>query len=161
MPQSGCDRLIVFFFRIAMGWTFFYAASHQLADPHWSAASFLAHTKTFHNFFAWFTTPRVLPVTNFLVEWGHLLIGLSLISGLAVRASAPFGVLLMLVYYLAHLDFPYVDNKQNFIMEFHLVYAAVLVVLIRARAGHIFGLDAVAANMDAVKRSPFLRRMVS
>ena len=35
------------------------------------------HVVTFHDFFARFATPAVLPYTDFLMKWGHLLIGLS------------------------------------------------------------------------------------
>jgi len=38
------------------------------------------------------------PMLTFLVKWGHLLIGLSLVSGLLVRLSGVFGVALLLIY---------------------------------------------------------------
>jgi thiosulfate dehydrogenase [quinone] large subunit len=44
------------------------------------------------------------PITTFLVGYGHLLIGLSLIFGLMVRISASVGIMLM--YWMAHMDFP-------------------------------------------------------
>jgi thiosulfate dehydrogenase (quinone) large subunit len=43
-------------------------------------------------------------LTTFLVEYGHLLIGLSLLTGLMVRVSATFGVMLMIIYWFAHMD---------------------------------------------------------
>ena len=53
------ERAFVVFFRLAMAWTFLYAASHQVFDPKWSVVGFLSHTKTFHNLFAVFTTPAM------------------------------------------------------------------------------------------------------
>src|SRR5262249_38898187 len=86
--------------RLLMAWTFLYAASHQgIFAPDWSVAGFLSHTKTFHDIFSVFTTPGVAPIMTFLVSWGHLLIGLSLLAGLMVRVSASFGIVLMLVYW--------------------------------------------------------------
>jgi thiosulfate dehydrogenase [quinone] large subunit len=142
MIDSTLGRSLTFYFRIAMGWTFLYAASHQVFDPSFTVVGFLGSTKTFHDLFAIFTTPTLAPITTFLVEWGHLLIGLSLVFGLMVRVSASFGIMLMLVYWLAHMDWPFIENRNNFILDYHLVYAGVLVTLIAARAGHVWGLDA-------------------
>jgi len=47
-----------------------------------------------------------------------------------VRVSASFGVLLMLTYWLAHMDWPFIENKNNLLIDYHLVYARVLVSLI-------------------------------
>jgi thiosulfate dehydrogenase (quinone) large subunit len=79
---------------------------------------FLSHTKTFHDVFVIFTTPTMAPITTFLVEYGHLLIGLSLLTGLMVRVSASFGVLLMCIYWFAHMDWPFIENTNNFIVDY-------------------------------------------
>ena len=105
---------------------------------------FLSHTKTFHDVYAVFTTPTWAPIITLLVAYGHLLIGLSLLVGLMVRVSATFGVLLMVVYWTAHMDFPYIENANNFILDYHLVYAGVLIYLIVKQAGHVWGLDGLA-----------------
>jgi thiosulfate dehydrogenase (quinone) large subunit len=160
MQNTAVSRFLIIYFRLAMGWTFLYAGVTQLAEPNFTAATFLAHTKTFHDFFAWFSSPALIPYTDFLVKWGHTLIGLSLVTGCLVRISAPFGVLLMLVYYLAHLDFPYVDSHVNFITEYHLVYAGVLVYLIAARAGHVWGLDGWTQRLPLITERQYLRPLI-
>ena len=86
-----------------------------------------------------------------------LLIGLSLISGLLVRASAPFGILIMMTYWTAHMDFPYIENINSFIIDYHPVYALVLGLLILRRAGHVCGLDGVVANWTLVQHNTGLR----
>ena len=161
MSESGFDRKMIVFFRLAMAWTFLYAASHQVFEPGWSVAGFLSHTKTFHDVFAVFATPKVAPIATFLVGYGHLLIGLSLLVGLMVRVSASFGILLVLMYWMAHMDFPYIENKNNFLLDFHIVYAGVLVYLIGARAGHVWGLDSWAAKLPFFAQHPKLRMLVS
>ncbi len=157
MSASPMEKTLIVYFRLAMAWTFLYAASHQVFEPSFSVVGFLSHTKTFHDFFEVFTTPTVAPITTFLVEYGHLLIGLSLLTGLMVRVSASFGVALMLVYWFAHMDFPYIENANNFLMDYHLIYAGVLVYLIVKRAGHVVGLDAWAERLDVVKQHPGLK----
>jgi thiosulfate dehydrogenase [quinone] large subunit len=157
MPTSSLERSLVFYLRLTMAWTFLYASSHQVFDPNWSVVGFLNSTKTFHDLFAMFTTPTMAPATTVLVEYGHLLIGLSLLFGLMVRLSAGAGVLLMLVYWMAHMDWPFIENKNNFLVDQHLVYAGVLVLLVVKQAGHVWGLDALADKLDFFQGHPKLR----
>jgi thiosulfate dehydrogenase [quinone] large subunit len=149
------------FFRLTMAWTFLYAASHQVFDPQWTVVGFLSHTKTFHDVYAVFTTPAWAPIITVLVEYGHLLIGLSLLFGLMTRVSSFFGALLMLLYWTAHMDFPYIENTTNFLIDYHIVYAGILVLLIVKHAGHVWGLDAWAENLPFMRRHPTLRPLVA
>jgi thiosulfate dehydrogenase (quinone) large subunit len=159
-PESVLEQYLIVFFRLTMGWTFLYAAIHHFGDDKF-VAGFLSHTKTFHDVYAPFTAPAIAPVLTFLVEYGHLLIGLSLISGLLVRASAPFAIMLMLLYWTAHMDFPYIEDINNYLVDYHIVYAGVLVYLIAKRAGHVCGLDGWADELAAVRATPVLRWLVS
>src|SRR5215470_15456169 len=154
MTESALERAYLVFFRLTMGWTFLYAASHQVFVPDWSVVGFLNHTKTFHDLFAAFTTPTMAPITTFLVGYGHLLIGLSLICGLMVRVSASFGILLMIMYWMARMDFPYIENRNNFLVDYHIVYAGVLGFLIAKRAGHVWGLDAWVERLPLIADNP-------
>jgi thiosulfate dehydrogenase (quinone) large subunit len=155
--QSCVNPILTVYFRLTMAWTFLYAASHQVFDPKFTVVGFLNTTKTFHDFFTIFTTPAMAPVTTFLVEYGHLLIGLSLLVGLMVRISSAFGIVLMIIYWFAHMDWPFIENTNNFIIDYHLVYAGVLVYLILARAGHVLGLDGVVEKLSFVDERPSLR----
>ena len=157
MTESNSERNLIFLLRLSLGWVFLYAASHQVFVPGWSVAGFLGHTKTFHGLFSMLATPAVAPVISFLVSWGHLLIGLSLILGLGVRVSAFFGILLMILYWMAHMDFPYISDRNSFIIDFHIVNALVLALLIVKRAGHIRGLDAWAAGQEFITNNGLLR----
>ena len=157
MSDSSTEKYLVVFVRLTMAWTFLYAASHQVFVPSFSVVGFLSHTKTFHDVFAVFTTPTMAPITTFLVEYGHLLIGLSLLTGLMVRVSASFGVLLMGIYWFAHMDWPFIENKNNLIVDYHVVYAGVLVYLIVKKAGHVWGLDGWVENLELVRQHPKLK----
>jgi thiosulfate dehydrogenase [quinone] large subunit len=86
---------------------------------------------------------------------------LSLISGHLVRVSAPFAIMLMLLYWTAHMDFPFIENVNNYLVDYHIVYAGVLVYLIVKRAGHVFGLDGLVARLASVQHAPVLRWMVA
>jgi thiosulfate dehydrogenase [quinone] large subunit len=161
MTDSRSERALIVFFRLAMGWVFLYAASHQVFVPGWSVAGFLSSTKTFHGVYSLFTGPAIAPVLSFLVGYGHLLIGLSLVVGLMVRVSAVFGILLMLLYWTAHMDFPYISDTNNFLVDEHIVYAGVLVFLIVKHAGHVWGLDGWVENLDFFRRHANLKPLVA
>ncbi|MCK9916225.1 DoxX family protein [Microbacteriaceae bacterium K1510] len=161
MTYAPYEKGVLFYLRMTMAWTFLYAASHQVFVPSFSVVGFLQHTKTFHDVFVVFTTPTMAPITTFLVEYGHLLIGLSLLFGFMVRVSAAFGVLLMIVYWFAHMEWPFIENTNNLIVDYHLVYAGVLVYLIVKKAGHVVGLDGWAEKLPVVQNHPSLKPLVA
>jgi thiosulfate dehydrogenase (quinone) large subunit len=156
MSESKLDRGVIFVLRVMVGWTFLYAGSWQILQ-NYSAAGFLGHVVTFHDFFALFAAPAVLPYTDFLMKWGHFLIGLSLVTGLMVRVSGPFGILLMVTYHFAHTDWPFVENHLSLFFDFHLIYAVVIVYLIAHRAGHVFGLDGLVQRFPALANHEVLK----
>jgi thiosulfate dehydrogenase (quinone) large subunit len=162
MNETTTERSFVFIFRMLMAWTFLYAASHQgMFNPSFSAAGFLSHTKTFHDVYVVLATPAADPFLTFLVSYGHLLIGLSLLVGLMVRVSAAFAVALLLMYWTAHMDWPFIENRNNFIVDYHIVYAVLCVYLIVKRAGHVWGLDAWAEKLPFVQEHATLRPLVA
>ena len=161
MSQSVTERSLIFVFRFLMAWTFLYAASHQVFNPKFSAAAFLGRTKTFHDVYAVLATPTLDPILTFLVSYGRLRIGLSLLVGLMVRVSAAFGILLLMLYWTAHMDWPFIENRNNFIVDYHVVYSVVLVYLIVMRAGHVWGLDAWAAKLPLFAQHPALKPLVA
>ena len=74
-----------------------------------------------------------------IVEYGHLLIGV-VACGTHARVTRardttngnvsdrPYGL-------------PYIENANNFILDYHLVYAGILFYLIVKQAGCVWGLD--------------------
>lgn len=150
------ERALIFALRVSIGWVFLWAAIHHFGDDHY-VAGFLSHTKTFHPVYGALAQSAWLPVVSFFVEYGHLLIGLSLISGLMVRASAPFAILMMLLYWTAHMDFPFIDNINNLIIDEHLINALLLGYLVVRHAGHVWGLDGLVAKLAIARQSNGLR----
>jgi thiosulfate dehydrogenase [quinone] large subunit len=152
MGNVAMDKRLVLVFRLMMGWTFLYAGAWQVLSPEFSVTGFLAHTKTFHDLYAPLTAPAIAPIMTFLVSWGHLLIGLSLVSGLLVRVSGVFGVALLLTYWTAHMHFPYIESHVNLILDYHIVYATLTGWLVAVNAGHVWGLDGWLLNYRAAHR---------
>ena len=71
MNSVSMDKKFLLAFRLLIGWTFLYAGAWQVLSPTFSAADFLAHTKSFHDLYAPLTSPTIAPVLTFLVKWGH------------------------------------------------------------------------------------------
>lgn len=141
---SRSQRYSLLLLRLSLGWVFFYAGISKVVASDWSAAGFLTGAKTFAPFFAWLASPGILPITNVLNAWGLTLIGAALILGVAVRFSASMGIVLMGLYYLPRLDFPY-PNANAYIVDEHVVYAVGLMVLALFHAGRIWGLGHILA----------------
>jgi len=85
------------------------------------------------------------------VSWGHLLIGLSLVFGLLVRVTGVSGVPLLLIYWTAHMDFPYIESHVNLIIDYHIVYATLTARLVSVNAGHVWGLDGWLADRRSTR----------
>ncbi len=142
--------------RLSLGSLFFYAGITKVFDPNWSASFYLKGAKTFPAFYQWLLHPEILPLVNFLNEWGLTLIGLALILGVFVRLAGISGAVLMLLYYFPVLDFPY-PNAHALIVDEHIVYAAALLLLASFRAGRVFGLEKWCERLPICSRFPRLR----
>lgn len=144
--------------RVSMGFLFFYAGITKVLDPNWSAEGYIKGAQNFSWFFNWLLNPAILPVVNFLNEWGLTMLGVCLILGIGVRLSSVLGAVLMLMYY-AVLPFPY-QTAHSFLVDEHVVYAAALLFLASARAGRVWGLENWCSNLPICAKFPKLRQFL-
>jgi thiosulfate dehydrogenase [quinone] large subunit len=149
------DKKLLAVLRIALGWLFFYAGITKVLNPAWSAKGYLLGAKTFSGFYAWLASDAVLPIVDFVNEWGLTLLGVSLILGVFVRLSSLLGALLMILYWLPVLDFPKVQH--GFLVDEHVVYALVLLYFAAVRAGRTYGLEERCAKHPICAKHPKLR----
>jgi thiosulfate dehydrogenase [quinone] large subunit len=70
--------------------------------------------------------------------------------------SSAFGIALMLIYWMAHMNFPYISDTTNFLVDEHVIYALVLGLMIATHAGHIFGLDDWVAKRPETRKYQLL-----
>lgn len=158
---NSAQKVSLFLLRVGMGWLFLYAGFDKLRNPAWSAAGYIKRAKLFTPFYSWLAEPTILPVVNFLNEWGLTLIGLSLILGIFVRLSSYLGVIMMLLYYFAisTFNFPY-PTSHSFLVEEHIIYSAALIVLAAFEAGRVWGLEPWCSRLPICSRYPVLRRLL-
>lgn len=129
-------KISLFLLRIGLGIMFLWAGYTKLMNPNWSAAGYIASSKILSGFYDFLLQPNVLPIINFLNEWGLTLIGLALILGIFVRLASFFGLALMILYYL-----PIYPPAHGLIDE-HIIYSAAFLVLMAFGAGEILTLSA-------------------
>jgi thiosulfate dehydrogenase (quinone) large subunit len=145
--------------RLSLGWYMFHAGITKVINPAWSAAGYLKGAKTFGGFYQALTNPSVMPIVNFVNEWGLTLLGVSLILGVGVRLSGKLGALLMMLYYFPVLEFPMIGRA--YLVDEHVIYAAALLLLSAVRAGRTLGLDAKLAAHPFFAKHPKLLAALS
>ena len=82
----------------------------------------------------------LMPIIDFLVQFGEVAIGVALILGIATRFAATAGALMMMFFFFAAWDFAFGIVNQ------HLTYAIVTFGLALVGAGNFNGLDARIAK---------------
>ena len=140
MELNKLPKLSLLLLRLTIGWMFFYAGITKVLNDSWTASGYLAGAKNFTGFYQWLASPAILPITNFLNEWGLTLLGVALILGVFVRISSLLGAGMMLLYYLVILEFPY-PNAHAYIVDEHIIYIAILLFFAATQAGRFYGFD--------------------
>jgi thiosulfate dehydrogenase [quinone] large subunit len=140
------QHIALLLLRLGMGWLFFYAGITKILDAGWTAQGYIANAFTFPDLFAWFATPANIGWVSFLNEWGLLLIGVALILGIFVRYASYAGIVLMTLYWLPILQFPYVGG-HSYIVDEHIMYVLLFFILSTFNAGRYWGLEKFFPNI--------------
>lgn len=140
--MNKSSKYVLFLLRVSMGVVFFYAGITKILNPEWSAAGYLGNSSVLPELYAWFANASNIGWVDILNKWGLLLIGISLILGLLVRFSASLGALMMFLYYLPLVTFPYVGD-HSYIVDDHVVYIFVLILFATIGAGRFYGFDKI------------------
>lgn len=151
------SRIVLALTRVSLGWVMFYAGITKIMNPNWSASGYLKGAKTFSGFYTYLTDPSILPVINFVNEWGLTLLGISLILGIGVRLSSVLGAVLMLMYYFPSLDFPKIGTTA-YIIDEHIIYALVMIYFATVRDSRGYGLEDWFSR-TFLSRSPKLQNL--
>ena len=157
--------------RVVMGWTLFQGGVTKLvtyldANPenNWTAAGFLANAIPQGNpTRELFISMAGSPTVDILNMWGLTLTGLALIVGVFVRWSAFWGAVMMLFYWLASLQGGFLAGlplAHGWVVDDHIVYAALLFGLGAIGAGRIVGVDEYLESTSIVETNPWLRYLL-
>jgi len=91
--------------RILIGWHFLYEGIIKAYNPSWTAKGYLLSASILKPFFAWLASDSLISTIDFLNIAGLIAVGISLLIGIKVRWGCIAGILLLLMYYLAHPPF--------------------------------------------------------
>jgi len=94
-------------------------------------------------------------LTDTLFMLGLLGVGVAVIAGAGLRIAAVAGSFMMLMMWLA--EWPLAAGSSNPIVDYHVVYALVLIVVAAYGAGRYFGLGNWWSSLTFVQRNPWLR----
>lgn len=90
-------------------------------------------------------------------------VGLALVLGIGLRIAAVSGTALMLLMWAAEWPFDrFTDTGEptmstNPVLDYHILYALVIIVVAITAAGNTWGFGKQWANLDFVKKNPWLR----
>ncbi|MFB6143092.1 MAG: DoxX family membrane protein [Halorientalis sp.] len=157
--------------RVTMGWILLQGGITKLityldADPanNWTAAGFLQNAIPEGNpFVGLWGAMAGSPLIDALVMWGLTLTGLGLIVGAFVRWNAFWGAVMMLFFWAASLQGGLMAGlplAHGWVVDDHLVYAALLFGLGAIGAGRLLGLDAYLEDLDLVQHNAWLRYLL-
>ncbi|MDR1624651.1 MAG: DoxX family protein [Tannerellaceae bacterium] len=112
---NNTQLLLILILKMFIGWHFLYEGIIKLANPAWSAASYLMYSDWIFSgiFHAMADNSTILAIVNFCNIWGLILIGLALIFGVFTRIAAIGGAALLLLYYTANPPFTIADSMKE------------------------------------------------
>lgn len=82
------------------------------------------------------------PATDVLFMLGMIGIGVAVVLGIGLRASAVAGSILMVLMYLAEWPFTPNTGSTNPLVDYHIIYGLALIVVAATRAGDTWGIGA-------------------
>lgn len=146
MKINNTSKKIIATLRVCTGWLLFYGGITKVLDPNWTSANYLTNAQTFQEFYTFLARPEILPFVDLLNQWGLTILGAMLILGILVKPAGKLGALIMILYYFPALTFPTIGH--GYIVDEHIIYALVLLLLAEISAGSYFGFDALRKKIS-------------
>ena len=152
-PYTPLQTTGLVILRMLIGWHFLYEGLVKVLNQKWTSYAYLMDSGGWFNSFfrSLAENPDILVVTDFLNEWGLLLIGLSLITGCLARVASIGAMVMLAFYYLSHPPF----IGSNYMMpsegsylwvDKNLIELAALFVLFLFPTSQFVGLDKYLFN---------------
>lgn len=140
-------QITIYLLRILIGSLFIYSGLDKLLTD-FSATGYLMYATT-GPFTEFFQSLAGSSIIDFLVVWGEILIGFSIVLGLFVRFASVMGILQMVLFYLSTLPQEHGPISQ------HIIYIMVFIVLIVFEAGRTLGFDQIIERKITGKNNNF------
>ena len=160
----------IFAIRLSLGFVFLWAGYEKIVTElggKFATSGFLSHVSGPFAFV--FTGMAGNPAVEYLLVWGELLIGISLMLGVFTRVGAVSGALMTLLLYMSTLPAQaatfsgsYLDflMSKNALVSYYIIYIFVFVAFVFLVPGRFLGLDGVFHNLGFVERRKTLSRIL-
>jgi len=133
--------------RILIGWHFLYEGVIKAYNPSWTSKGYLLSSSILKPFFAWLAGDSMISVIDYMNIIGLIAVGISLLIGIKVRWGCIAGMLLLLLYYLAHPPFPGLPQGpaegSYWVVNKNLIEMAALFVVFQFPLTTVFGLETI------------------
>lgn len=131
--------------RILIGWHFLYEGVIKAYNPSWTSRGYLLSASILKPFFTWLAGDSLISVIDTMNIAGLIAVGISLLIGIKVRWGCVGGILLLMLYYLAHPPFPGLPQGpvegSYWIVNKNLIEMAALFVIYQFPLTTVFGLQ--------------------
>ena len=131
--------------RILIGWHFLYEGVIKAYNPSWTSRGYLLSASILKPFFNWLSGDSLISTIDTLNIVGLIAVGISLLVGIKVKWGCIGGVLLLMLYYLAHPPFPNLPQGpaegSYWIVNKNLIEMAALFVIYQFPLTSVFGLE--------------------
>jgi thiosulfate dehydrogenase (quinone) large subunit len=131
--------------RILIGWHFLYEGVIKAYNPSWTSRGYLLSASILKPFFNWLAGDSFISAIDTLNIVGLIAVGISLLVGIKIRWGCIGGVLLLMLYYLAHPPFPNLPQGPSegsyWIVNKNLIEMAALFVIYQFPLTSLFGLE--------------------
>ncbi len=161
----------IFALRLALGFMFLYGGYEKIETElsgGLATKGFLSHVAG--PFAGVFTSMSGNLAVEYLLVYGELLIGISLIFGIVTRVGGVSGALLSALLYLSTLPamtagfagsyFDFLLTKNALVSQY-VIYILLFVAFVFLVPGRFLGVDGFLQNMSFVERRPILRKIAT
>jgi thiosulfate dehydrogenase [quinone] large subunit len=134
--------------RLLVGWHLLYEGVVKLFNPYWTAKTYLLTSEgALRPLFVWLAEEPMISIVDGVNVALLIGVGAALMLGTLTRIAAVAGIVLLLLYYLAHPPFHGMSVGPTvgsfWIVNYNLIEIAALLIIFYFPASRHFGLDAL------------------
>jgi len=152
MEFSRSQMTSLVLLRLLVGWHFLYEGVVKLFNPYWTAKAFLLTSEgVLRPMFLWLAEEPMINAVNAMNIALLIGVGAALMLGTLTRIAAAAGIVLLLMYYLAHPPFDGMGMGPGsfWIVNYNLIEIAALLLVIFFPTSRYFGLDVLFERTKA------------
>jgi thiosulfate dehydrogenase (quinone) large subunit len=142
---TRAQDFVLVLLRVLIGWHFLYEGVIKAYNPSWTSRGYLLSASFLKPFFTWLAGDSVISITDYANIIALIAVGISLIAGIKIKWGCIAGVLLLLLYYVAHPALPNLPQGPSegsyWIVNKNLVEMASLLVIYQFPLTSVFGLE--------------------